>query len=493
MSQLKMYNLYINGKWEVPTNHEFFDSYYPATGKVWCKVARGNNNDVNKAIEAAYNALHNPEWANKTNTERGHLLRKLGDITANNVDKLAAFETQDNGKLLKEMKGQLAYLPQYFYYYAGLADKIKGTTLPIDKKDLFVYTKKEPIGVVVIITPWNSPLFLTFAKLAPAIAAGNTVVIKPSEHASASLLEFMDLIEDAGFPPGVINVVTGFGNEVGDALTTHPKVRRIIFTGGSAAARQIIKNSSHHFPQLSMELGGKSPNIVFNDANLNNALMGVIAGIFGATGQSCVAGSRLFLHKEIYDEFMERLIERTSQIVIGDPMDSRTEVGPVATSDQLKKIENYVDKAKKEGAKLIIGGKRPPHLTEGWYFEPTIFEHNDHTGSLINEEVFGPVLSVMRFEDEEEVVRLANNTDYGLAAGVWTENVGRAQRMIDKIKSGAVWVNTYRVVSPMAPVGGSGLSGYGLEGGELINEFIDTKTVWINSSSKTMKDPFVMR
>lgn len=486
--------MYINGKWEKPENGLYFDSYDPASGEVWSQIARGNEQDVQKAVEAAYNTFKNSSWSEKTFTERGQVLRKLGDLLAEKVDELAAFETQDNGKVIREMKGQLSYMPQFFYYYAGLADKISGDTLPIDKKDLFVYTKKEPVGVVAAITPWNSPLYLTFLKLAPALAAGNTIVIKPSEYTSASLLEFAKLTEEAGVPDGVINIITGFGNEVGDALTTHPHISKVAFTGGPEAARHIVKDTAENFAKPTLELGGKSPNIIFDDANLDNALMGVLAGIFGGTGQSCVAGSRVFLHDDIYEEFMEKLVKRTNSIVVGDPQDDKTEVGPVATKEQLEKIEKYVAKGIEEGAKLVVGGKRPENLKEGWYFEPTIFEHTSHSDCLVQEEIFGPVLSIIRFNNEEEIVRLANDTCYGLAAGIWTENIGRAQRMIDSIDSGIVWVNTYRSISPMAPIGGSGMSGYGREGGiESINEYLKTKTVWINSSSEEMADPFVMR
>jgi acyl-CoA reductase-like NAD-dependent aldehyde dehydrogenase len=486
--------MYIDGKWEEPSNKTYFDSYNPATGKVWCQIARGNEKDVEKAVKSAYKAFGNSEWSNKSFTERGHLLRKLGDLLAENVDELASFETSDNGKLIKEMKGQLSYMPQFFYYYAGLADKISGETLPIDKNDLFVYTKKEAVGVVAAITPWNSPLYLTFLKLAPALAAGNTIVIKPSEYTSASLLEFVKLTQQAGIPDGVINIVTGFGNEVGDALTTHRNVSKVAFTGGPEAARHIIKNTAENFAKPTLELGGKSPNIIFEDANLDNALMGVLAGIFGGTGQSCVAGSRVLLHDDIYDEFMEKLIERTNSIVVGDPTDKNTEIGPVATKAQLDKVEQYVAKGLQDGAKLVAGGKKPENLNEGWYFEPTIFEHSNHSDCLVQEEVFGPILSIVRFHSEEEVLQLANDTDYGLAAGIWTENIGRAQRMVDAIDSGIVWVNTYRSISPMAPIGGSNMSGYGREGGvESINEYLKTKTVWINSSSEKMNDPFVMR
>lgn len=492
MSEIKKFKHYINGKWLEPDGGEYFDSYYPANGKVWSKVSRGNEEDVNKAIEAANNAFNNPDWANKSFTERGNLLRQLGDIVANNIDTLAEYETQDNGKTIREMKAVVSSLPGTLYYSAGLADKIEGQTIPVNKKDMFAYTRKEPIGVVVAITPWNNPLLLTLNKLAPAIAAGNTVVIKPSEYSSASILEFMKLIEEAGFPPGVVNVITGFGSEIGDALTGHPKVHRVSFTGGEISARKIVKNSSQNFARLSLELGGKSPNIIFDDANLTNALRGVIAGIFGGTGQSCVAGSRLFLQDGIYNELMEKLLKRTSEIKVGDPLDPETDVGAVATLHQMKKIEEYVEIGKKDG-KLLIGGKKPSHLTDGWYFEPTIFEVYDHTSRLMQEEIFGPILSVMRFKDEKEIVELANSTDYALAAGIWTENLSRAQRMTEDIKAGIVWVNTYRTGSPMTPTGGSELSGYGREGGtEAINEFMHTKTVWINSSSETMKDPFVM-
>ncbi|SDJ10185.1 aldehyde dehydrogenase [Alteribacillus bidgolensis] len=494
MSELKKYNMYIGGEWVPSSDHQYFESFNPATGQPWCQIAQGTKEDVEKAVKTAHDAFFSDKWADMTYTERGHLLRKLADLLTEHVNELAEFETLDNGKLIREMKGQLHYMPEFLYYYAGLADKIQGETLPVDKKNMFVFSEREPLGVVAAITPWNSPLYLTFIKLAPALVAGNTIVIKPSEHTSASILEFVKLVEKAGFPAGVVNVITGFGKDVGDPLTSHPLVSRIAFTGGEKTARNIVKNSSNNFAQLSLELGGKSPNIVFDDANLYNAAMGAIAGIFGATGQSCVAGSRVFIHEIAYEEFMDILLTRVNKIKIGDPMSAESEIGPVATYQQLQNIERYVDLGKKEGAKLLTGGKRPIHMKNGWYFEPTVFEHSNHSSCIMKEEIFGPVLSVMTFKEETDVINLANSTDYGLAAGIWTNDIAKAHRISKRVRAGIVWVNTYRAISPIAPIGGSKLSGYGREGGlESVHDYTQKKTVWINTSSETMSDPFVMR
>ena len=418
MKELKKYQMYINGAWVESSSGEYFDSYNPATEEAWCQVAKGNAEDVNRAVQSAHNAFLHSGWTDMTFTERGRLVRKLGELIAIHSEELAKVESLDNGKLIREMRGQVKYLPEFFYYYAGLADKIHGQTLPIDKKDMFAFTSKEPLGVVAAITPWNSPLYLTTLKLAPALVAGNTIVIKPSEMTSASLLELVKLVEEAGFPPGVVNVVTGFGTPVGDTLTSHPLVRRVAFTGGSESARHIVRNSARNFAQVSLELGGKSPNIVFEDANPDNAAMGIIAGIFGASGQSCVAGSRAFLHVDIYDEVMQKLVDRVSKIKIGDPFQDDTEMGPLATQAQLERVEKYVAIGLDEGGKLVCGGKKPEYLEKGWYFEPTIFEHDDNNSRITQEEIFGPVLSVIPFKKEEEVIQLANSTNYGLAAGI---------------------------------------------------------------------------
>ncbi|TCP24957.1 aldehyde dehydrogenase (acceptor) [Scopulibacillus darangshiensis] len=494
MSQLKEYRMYINGEWTESEGGNYFESYNPATGEAWCKVPKGTAKDVDAAVNAANQAFLGSEWGDMTYTERGRLVRKLGELISENVDELAAFETADNGKLIREMRGQLSYMPEFFYYYAGLADKIHGETLPIDKKDMFVFSAREPLGVVAAITPWNSPLYLTTLKLAPALIAGNTIVIKPSEYTSASLLELMKLAEKAGFPPGVINVVTGFGDPVGDALSSHPLVNRIAFTGGAESARHVVRNSAKNFAKVSLELGGKSPNIVFDDADPDNAAMGIIAGIFGASGQSCVAGSRAFLHADIYDKVMERLVDRVSKIKIGDPLNDETEMGPLATEAQLERVKHYVAAGLQEEGNIVCGGKTPAHCEKGWYFEPTIFEHKTNTSKITREEIFGPVLSVIPFKEEKEVIELANSTDYGLAAGIWVKDIAKAHRVAKAIRAGIVWINTYRSISPIAPIGGSKLSGFGREGGfESIYDYTQTKTVWINTSTAPMPDPFIMR
>ncbi|WP_134704374.1 aldehyde dehydrogenase [Ammoniphilus sp. YIM 78166] len=494
MAELKKYRMYINGEWVESSSGEYFESYNPATAEPWCLVAKGTEADVDRAVQAAQDAFEHASWRSLTYTQRGKLLRRLGDLIAARVEDLAVYETLDNGKLIREMRGQLQYLPEFFYYYAGLADKIHGETLPIDKPDMFAFTTREPLGVVAAITPWNSPLYLTTLKLAPALAAGNTMVIKPSEVTSASLLELVPLIEEAGFPPGVVNVVTGFGDPVGSALTSHPLVRRIAFTGGTESARHVVRNSAQNFARVTLELGGKSPNIVFDDADADSAAMGIIAGIFGAAGQSCVAGSRAFLQKGIYDRVLEKVVDRASKIVIGDPLAPETEVGPLATEGQVKRMEYYVQAGHEHGARLVYGGKRPEALNKGWYFQPTIFEHTDTKIRIAQEEIFGPVLTVIPFETEEEVVRMANSTNYGLAAGIWTNHLAKAHRVAKGVRAGIVWVNTYRSISPIAPIGGSHWSGYGRESGyDAIYEYTEDKVVWINTSSEPMPDPFIMR
>lgn len=486
--------MYIDGEWVEATSGEYFPSYNPATGEPWCYVAKGTEEDVDRAVRAAHQAFLNSEWSKMTYTERGKLVRNLGELIASKVDELAKYETLDNGKLIREMRGQLNYLPEFFYYYAGLADKIHGDTLPIDKRDMFVFSTREPIGVVAAITPWNSPLYLTTLKLAPALVAGNTIVIKPSEVTSASLLELVKLVEEAGFPPGVVNVVTGFGMPVGDALTSHPLVSRVAFTGGPESARHVVRNSANNFAKVTLELGGKSPNIVFEDADPDNAAMGIIAGIFGASGQSCVAGSRAFLHVDIYDKVIQKIVDRVSTIKIGNPLLDETEMGPLATQAQLERVEQYVALGHQEQGNLIYGGKRPKNIEKGWYFEPTIFEHMNNQSRITREEIFGPVLSVIPFKEENEVIQLANSTDYALAAGVWVKDIAKAMRVSKAVRAGIVWVNTYRSISPIAPIGGSGLSGYGRESGfEAIHEYTQSKVVWVNTSSDPIPDPFIMR
>lgn len=491
---LARFQMCIDGQWLDALSGKTFESLDPSSAQPWALLPDAAEEDVERAVQAAQKAFDDPAWRKLSATARGKLLRRLGDLIAENREHLAQLESRDNGKLIRETRGQVGYLPEFFHYTAGLADKLEGGTLPIDKPDMFAYTVHEPLGVVAGIIPWNSPLYLTAIKLAPALAAGNTIVLKPSEHASATILELARLALEAGFPAGVVNVVTGFGPSTGAALTRHPLVRKIAFTGGAATARHVVRSSAENFAKLSLELGGKSPNIIFADADLDSAINGVVAGIYAATGQSCVAGSRLLVQREIYDEFVARLIARAQRIRIGNPQEDASEMGPMATAQQLAVVEGLVAAAKAEGARLLMGGKRPEGKGEGWYYEPTLFACDSHSMRIMQEEVFGPVASVIPFDDEAEALALANDSQYGLAAGIWTRDLGRAHRLARDVRSGIIWVNTYRAVSAMAPIGGFHQSGYGRESGiDSVLAYTELKTVWINLSQAPMPDPFVMR
>ncbi|MGB1249671.1 MAG: aldehyde dehydrogenase [Candidatus Promineifilaceae bacterium] len=488
------YQMYIDGEWCDAADGTTLDSINPATGEVWAKVAVAGAAEVNRAVAAAKRALTQGAWAEMNATQRGKLLRKLGDLISTRVKHLGDIETIDSGKLAKETHGQTGYVSDYYYYYAGLADKIQGATLPIDKPNMFAYTKRMPIGVVAAVVPWNAQMFLTATKLGPALAAGNTVVLKASEHAPAPLFEFAKIIEEAGFPPGVVNVITGFGEPCGRLLTSHPDVARVAFTGGPDTARHVVRNSAENFAVVSLELGGKSPIIVFEDADIENALNAVIAGNFGATGQSCVAGSRVFIQSSIREAFLAQLVERAKQIQIGDPLAAETQIGPLATKAQLDHISESVQDAISEGATLLHGGQQPAGFDSGWYYEPTILDCPHQQIRTVREEMFGPVLSALSFDTEEEAIALANDTQFGLAAGVFTKDVGRAIRVSDAVHSGIVWVNTYRVISPIAPFGGFKHSGPGRESGiDAINDYTRTKTVWINTAREPMANPFGIR
>jgi aldehyde dehydrogenase (NAD+) len=493
--ELTRYKMFIGGKKADAVSGGSFESLNPYTGKAWAAIPDGRGEDVDLAVAAANKALEDPQWRGIAPMERGLLLRRLGDVLRDNAERLGRVETRDNGKLIREMLGQARALPGYYYYYAGLADKILGETIPLEKTSIFNYTLREPIGVVAIITPWNSPLLILSFSLAAALACGNTVVVKPSEHASASTLEFARLVEEAGFPPGVFNVVTGFGKTAGGPLVGHPGVDKVVFTGGADTGKGIGQLAATNLTPTLLELGGKSPNIVFADASIPDAVNGCIAGIFAAGGQTCLAGSRLFLHEKIYDEFMERLVERTKKIRMGDPSMIESEMGPIATIDQLHKVESFVESAIREGAELVYGGKRPedPRLGQGWFFMPTIFDRMRNDMFLAREEVFGPVLAVMQFREEEEAIALANETRYGLAAGIWTKDVRRAHRVARVLKAGTVWINTYRALSYASPFGGYKESGYGREMGmEAMREFTQVKSVWVDLA-ETVPDPFVIR
>jgi len=488
------YDLYINGNWQKPSSGNYFESDNPYSGEVWAEIAKGNEEDVNLAVIAAKNAFEE-HWEPMKPTERGKILVRLAELIERDAVRLGEIEVKDNGKLFAEMGAQTKYLAEWYRYFGGLADKVEGAVIPIDKPGMLNYTKYEPFGVVGLITPWNSPLLLLAWKLAPALAAGNTAVIKPSEFTSASTLEFMSLAEEAGFPSGVINCVTGFGLEVGQPLVDHKDVSKIAFTGSDISGQKIYESAAKKIMPVTLELGGKSPNIVFNDADMDAAVMGVISGIFAATGQTCIAGSRLLLHEDIHDEFVSKLVSIAKEASIGDPMMETTNVGPVTTEPQFKKIIDYIDIAKSEGATCVLGGNKynGPGSKGNRFVEPTIFTNVNNSMRIAQEEVFGPVLSIIRFEDEKEAIKIGNDILFGLAAGVWTSDIGRALRMADKLKAGTVWVNTYRAVSYMSPFGGYKRSGQGRESGqECIKEFLETKSVWISHETSTA-NPFIIK
>ena len=497
MTQIPKFQAYINGQRVAPSGGEYFDSVNPYTSKVWAEVARCTESDVDQAVDAAHQAFLNSEWATMTQTQRGGLLRKFADLLAENAEELARFEVRDNGKLISEMGAQCAYIPQWYYYYGGLADKIEGSVIPSDKPDIFNYTKHEPLGVIAAITPWNLPLLLLSFKLAPALAAGNTVVIKPSEFTSTSTLRFVELFKKAGFPDGVVNVVTGFGAEVGARLVEHPKVAKVAFTGGSDSGARVYQAAAAGLKPCTLELGGKSPNIIFDDADLDDAVKGAISGIFAATGQTCIAGSRLLVQSSIYDEFVSKLVDFAKTAQMGDPMDPGTQVGPVTTPPQYQKILDYIAIAKDEGAETLLGGgpaENKPECGDSEYFiEPTIFGGVTNSMRIAQEEVYGPVLSIIKFNDEDEAIEIANDIAFGLAAGVWTQSVKRAVKVSNAVRAGTVWVNTYRAVSFTSPFGGYKQSGLGRENGiEAIKEYLQTKSVWISTASN-VPNPFVMR
>ena len=492
-ASLTKYKMFIGGAWTDAVSGATFESINPYTGKPWALIPRAGPDDVDRAVKAAHKAFTQGDWPKLTATQRGALLRKLGDLIGPKAKHLAEIEVRDNGKLISEMSTQTAYMAQWYYYFGGLADKVEGAVLPSDKADILNYTRHEPLGVVVALVPWNSPLLLTAWKLAPALAAGNTVVIKPSEFTSASVLEFMKLVEEAGFPPGVVNVVTGFGPETGAPLVEHPLVAKITFTGSDTTGQKIYESAAKGLKRVSLELGGKSPNIVFSDADLDNAVKGAISGIFAASGQTCIAGSRLLVQRSIHDQFVEKLVAFAKTAKMGDPMSTDTQVGPITTPPQYKKVLDYIGIARGEGATAALGGAKAAEFGDGYFVQPTIFTGVKNSMRIAQEEVFGPVLSVIPFDDDEDAIAVGNGVVYGLAAGVWTRDIKRALTMANRLQAGTVWINTYRAVSFMSPFGGYKRSGIGRESGqEMIKEFLQTKSVWISTATE-VPNPFVMR
>ena len=492
MTKIQNFKMYIDGQWVDSESSKTIKTLNPENNEVWATVPEANEKDVDKAVKSAQKAFEN-SWSNLHPRDRAKYLRSIATQLRENAEHLGTIETIDTGKLFRETKTQANYIAEYYDYFAGLADKVEGTVVPIDKPDMQVTTTRIPIGVIAAIIPWNSQMLLTAVKLAPALAMGNTVVIKASELAPVTLLEFAKLIEKSGIPKGVVNIITGLGEPCGKALTTHNLVERIAFTGGHETAKHIIKNSAENLSQVSLELGGKSPVVVFNDAEQENALNGITAGIFGASGQSCIAGSRLYIQSKIYDEFLEKLITKAEKIKLGAPMNKNTQMGPLNSFKQLENIEKNIKATVEQGGKIRCGGKRSSISNKGYYFPATIIECKNHNLPTAENELFGPVLSVMKFNTEEEAIKLMNDNKYGLSSGVYTSNLGKGLRVSKAVRAGITFVNTYRLISPMAPFGGIKNSGYGKEAGiESIKEYTRIKTTWYNSSDKPMTDPFTM-
>jgi acyl-CoA reductase-like NAD-dependent aldehyde dehydrogenase len=490
-TQLPTYELPIGGSWVPAGNGATYEALNPFTGEAWALVSNAGSADVDRAVAAARAALNGP-WGRMTGADRAELMRRLAAELDSEAQELATLETCGNGKLIRETSGQAQALSAYYNYFAGMADKLEGASIPAHKPGYLLYTEHSPVGVVAAIMAWNSPLLLMTWKVAPALAAGCTIIAKPSPYTPVSTLAFARCVERAGFPPGVFNVLTGTTPELGPSLVGHPGIDKVTFTGSTQTGIAVGKAAMETMTRVSLELGGKSAQIVFADADLDAAATGVVAGVFAATGQTCVAGSRLLVQRDVHDALVDRLVEFARRIRLGDPMDPASEMGPLANAPQLAKVSGLMERARAEGAEVAHGGRIAPALG-GLFYEPTILTGIRPGMEIAREEVFGPVLCVLAFDDEDEAVELANASEFGLAAGIWTESVRRAHRVARRVQAGSVWVNTYRMVAPNAPFGGFKMSGIGRENGrDAVQAFTELKTVWVALDEAEARDPFAL-
>ncbi|HKN84427.1 MAG TPA: betaine-aldehyde dehydrogenase [Pyrinomonadaceae bacterium] len=484
---VREYKLFIDGQWVDSQSGKTFKTPNPATGETLAEVAEADKADIDKAVVAARRAFEG-KWSKLSARDRGRLLYRLSQLIEQHAAEMAELETADNGKPIKEsLYVDLPQVVENFEYFAGWATKIEGETIPVPGR-MFNYTLREPLGVCGQIIPWNFPLLMAAWKLAPALAAGNTVVLKPAEQTPVGAMELAKLIQEAGFPEGVVNIVPGYGETAGAALAAHPGIDKIAFTGSTEVGKLIARAAADNLTRVSLELGGKAPNIVFADSDLEQAVAGAMMGIFYNQGQVCCAGSRLFVEESVKDNFLSKLSDRAAKINVGDPMNKATQMGPQVSEEQLNRIKGYVDIARAEGATVVTGGESPRFdgaFEKGYFFSPTIFSEVKNSMRVAQEEIFGPVVSVITFKDEDDLIKQANDTIYGLSAGIWTRDITRAHRFAKEIKAGVVWINTFNMFNAASPFGGYKQSGYGREmGRHALELYTQVKSVWVDLSGR---------